>query len=142
VIRYANKFDINNICDLIRDFGKTHKGNCDFLKCDQEKSKDKVVAQLHNILAGTGFILIAEDYSGVLCAIKTPSLWIQNTYILQEVMWHGLNKKTSLRLLKKYLEIGEQMKQLGTVQDVYFSSYLDIDYQKLKVKKLSNHWVM
>jgi hypothetical protein len=142
MIRYANKFDIDNICDLIRDFGRTHKSNCDFLKCEQEESKDKVVAQLNNILAGTGFILIAEDFSGVLCAIKTPSLWIKDAYILQEVMWHGLNKKTSLRLLKRYLEIGEQMKQLGTVQDVYFSSYLDIDYQKLKVKKLSNHWVM
>lgn len=142
MIRYANKFDIDKICDLIRDFGKTHESRCEFLQCDQEKSKDKVVAQLHNIMAGLGFILIAEDYSGVLCAIKTPSLWIKDSYILQEVMWHGLNKKTSLRLLKKYLEIGEQMKQLGTVQDVYFSSYADICYKKLKVKKLSNHWVM
>jgi len=142
MIRYANKFDIDNICDLIRDFGKTHKENCDFLKCNQEDSKDKVVLQLNSILAGTGFILIAEDNTGVLCAIKTPSLWIKDAYILQEVMWHGTNKKTSLKLLKKYLEIGKEMKNTGKVQDVYFSSYADINYKKLKVKKLSNHWVM
>ena len=142
MIRYANKFDINKICDLIRNFGLLHKKECDFLQCDQEKSKDKVILQLSNILAGAGFILVAEDFSGVLCAVKTPSLWIENAFILQETMWHGLNKKTTLRLLKKYLEIGEKMKANGTIQDVYFSSYKDIDYTKLKVKRLSYHWVM
>lgn len=142
MIRYANKFDIDKICDLIRNFGLLHKDECDFLQCEQEESKDKVVAQLSNILAGTGFILIAEDFSGVLCAVKTPSLWIENAFILQETMWHGLNKKTTLRLLKKYLEIGEKMKYDGEVKEVYFSSYKDIDYTKLKVKRLSYHWVM
>jgi hypothetical protein len=142
MIRYANKFDIDKICDLIRNFGLLHKEEFDFLQCDQEESKDKVVAQLSNILAGNGFILIAKDFSGVLCAIKTPSLWIKDAFILQEIMWHGLNKKTTLKLLKKYLEIGKQMKEDGTIKDVYFSSYVDIDYKKLKVKRLSYHWVM
>jgi hypothetical protein len=142
MIRYANKFDIDKICDLIRNFGLLHKYEFNFLQCDQEMSKQKVVSQLSNILAGTGFILIAEDFSGVLCAVKTPSLWIENSFILQETMWHGLNKKTTLRLLKKYLEIGEEMKSNGIVQDVYFSSYENINYTKLKVKRLSYHWVM
>jgi hypothetical protein len=140
MIRYANKFDIDKICDLIRDFGLLHKEECNFLQCDQEESKDKVVSHLLSLLAGSGFILIAEDFSGVLCALKTPSLWIKDAFILQETMWHGLNKKTTLRLLKKYLEVGEEMKANGIVQDVYFSSYKDIDYSKLKVKRLSYHW--
>lgn len=142
MIRYANKFDIDKICDLMRNFGLLHKQEFGFFQCNQEDSKSKVVAQLSNILAGTGFILIAEDFSGVLCAVKTPSLWMKDSFILQETMWHGLNKKITLRLLKKYLEIGEKMKNDGIVQDVYFSSYKDIDYTKLKVKRLSYHWVM
>jgi hypothetical protein len=142
MIRFANKFDIDKICNLMRNFGLLHKEKSNFLQCNQEESKEKVVAHLSGLLAGSGFILIAEDFSGVLCALKTPSLWIKDVYILQETMWHGLNKKTTLRLLKKYLEIGEKMKADGVVQEVYFSSYQDIDYTKLKVKKLSYHWVM
>jgi hypothetical protein len=141
MIRYANKFDIDKICDLMMDFGALHT-EISFLQCNREKSKDKVVAHLSALLAGNGFILIAEDFSGVLCALKTPSLWIKDVFILQETMWHGLNKKTTLRLLKKYLEIGKEMKSNGIVQDVYFSSYENIDYTKLKVKRLSYHWGM
>ena len=142
MIRYANKFDLDTIYDLLKDFGKKYNNEFDILNCNHDSSKEYVYKQLTNILSGYGFILIAEDKSGVLCALKTPSLWIKDAFILQEGMWHGFNKKTTLKLLKKYLEIGKQMKEDGIVKEVYFSSYTDIDYKKLKVKKLSYHWVM
>jgi hypothetical protein len=142
MIRYANKFDLDTIYDLLKDFGKKYNNEFDILNCNHDSSKEYVYKQLTNILSGCGFILIAEDKSGVLCAIKNPSLWIKDAFVLQEGMWHGLNKKTTLRLLKKYLEIGKKMKENGEVKEVYFSSYKDIDYKKLKVKKLSYHWVM
>lgn len=139
-IRLANKFDVELICTLLLEFVAENKNKFEMLNEIKFQSKEYVVQRITEVLAGQGFILICED--GLIVAIKAPSFWLKDVYTLQEVMWYGRNKKTTLKLLKAYLKIGAEMKTKGEVKDVYFASYKDVNFNTLKAERLSYHWVI
>jgi len=139
-IRFGNKFDVELICTLLLEFVDENKHQFTTLNLKDAQSKEYVVQRITEVLAGQGFILICPD--GLIVAIKAPSFWLKDVYSLQEVIWYGRNRKTTLKLLKAYLEVGEKMKQSGEVQDVYFGSYKDVNFETLKAKRLSYHWMI
>ena len=136
MIRLANKFDNEQIKEMLKDFHAT-RGNA--LSNQIHKwSSTFVDEQLAKIYAGLGFILLAED--GFLCAIKAPCFWIPNLWILQETMWHSVSKKTAVKLMKKYIEIGNEMKAQRQIIEFYISSFSDVDLSKYGATKVCNDW--
>jgi hypothetical protein len=138
MIRIANKFDNEQIKELLKDFHREH-GNALSHHIDKW-SGNYVDKQLAKIYAGLGFVLIADD--GFLCAIKAPCFWIPNLWVLQELMWYSKSKKTSVKLIKRYIEIGNAMKQDDEIVEFYIANFSDADLSKFGAKKVSNDWVM
>lgn len=138
MIRFANKYDNDKIKDLLIDFYKTYHH---VLAVDKSKwSSTHVDNVLANIDAGLGFVLIDENATGFLAAVRAPCLWIPNTYQLQEAMWHGKTRKVKVELLKKYLEIAEDWKNQGKITEYYFNSYGEADFTKYNMKHIGHLW--
>jgi hypothetical protein len=57
-------------------------------------------------------------------------------------MWYAKSKKTSVMLIKKYIELAKRMKKKGDITQFYISTYSDADLSKLGATKRSNDWVM
>ena len=137
-IRFANQYDNNKIKDLLIDFYKNYKHP---LVTDVSKwSATHVDKVLTNIYAGLGFVLIDEQATGFLVALKVPCLWIPDTYQLQEAMWHGKSKKVSVSLLKEYLSIAKAWKEEGKITEYYFNNYSNADFTKYKMKHIGKIW--
>jgi len=137
MIRIANKFDSEKIKEFLLEFQNQtqHK-----LSLDKSKwSMEFVDQQLTRIFAGVGFVLIADD--GLLCAVRSPCFWIPHVWILQETMWFAKSKKTNVKLIKKYIEIGNEMKRNCEIQEFYFSNFSNADFSKYGVTKICNDWV-
>lgn len=138
MIRLGNKYDIDTICNLLIDFHKKVDNNRSAQI--QNWSKTYIVNQLTNVFAGAGFVLIDNNKQGFLCAVKNKCFWVDNTWVLQEVMWHSIDKKTGLKLIQEYIRIGKEMMANGTVSEVYFSSFGDANWAKMGAVKIANHW--
>jgi hypothetical protein len=138
MIRLANKFDNEKIKEFLKDYHREY-GNALSHQIDKWSS-NYVDEQLAKIYAGMGFVLIEDD--GFLCAMRAPCFWIPKVYVLQETMWYAKSKKTSVMLIKKYIELGKRMKQKGDITQFYISTYSDADLSKLGATKRSNDWVM
>ena len=138
MIRFANKFDFPTIHELLRHFCRLHQFA--ILKDEATWSESHVDKQLSMILAGLGFILIAEDGSGFLVAMKAPCFFIENAFSLHEIIWHSKNDKTSLKLFKRFIEIGNEMKKSGEIKEAHFSCFTDSDFTRYGATKLQNTW--
>jgi len=138
MIRLANKFDNEKIKEFLIAFHEQTPNRLS-MKMDHWSS-EFVDQQLAKIYAGLGFVLIDDD--GFLCALKAPCFWIPNLFVMQETMWFAKNKKTSVRLMKKYIEIGEEMKRKNEIVEFYISNFSDADLSKFGAKKICNDWVM
>lgn len=138
MIRFANKFDNEKIKEFLKEFHRKH-GNALSLHIDKW-SGTYVDEQLSKIYAGLGFVLIADN--GFLCAIKAPCFWIPKLWILQESMLFSTSKKTSVKLMKKYIEIGNVMKERDEIVEFYISNFSDADLSKFGATKVANDWVI
>ena len=138
MIRYGNKFDFPVIYFLLEHFCRQHR--FEILKDEATWSRSHVEKQLSMVLAGAGFILIAEDESGFLVALKAPCFFIENAFSLHEIIWHATNDKTSLKLFKKFIEIGQAMKDSGEIKEAHFSCFTDSDFSRYGATKLQNTW--
>ena len=138
MIRFANKYDYDKIKDLLIDFYKTYHH---VLAVDTSKwSSTHVDHVLSTIEAGLGFTLIDDNGTGFLTALRTPCLWIPETYQLQEGMWHGKSNRVKVELLKKYLEIAKDWKNQGKIAEYYFNSYGESDFTKYNMKQIGHLW--
>ena len=140
MVRQANKFDLETICDLLQDYCVKHPN--DSYKDSKTWNREFAKKQLIPILAGAGFILIDENNKGLLIAAKVSSFWIPNVFILQELVWYGLSKRISMELLNKFLEIGDEMKDKGEVADVCFTCINEVKFERLGLKKAGHNWVI
>lgn len=136
MIRLANKFDNTKIWELLQDFCHQKRFN---VSLDQSQWSESFVNQrLSMIYAGLGFVLIADD--GFLVAIKNPCFWLDGVFVLQEIMWHSKNKKTAVKLLKRFIEIGKEMIQTGEVKELHFASFENADFSKYGAAKHQTAW--
>lgn len=138
MIRLANKFDNEQIKEFLKEFHRKH-GNALSLHIDKWSST-YVDEQLTRIYAGLGFVLIADD--GFLCALRGPCFWIPNLWVLQETMWYSKSKKTSVKLIKEYINIGKEMKEKNEIVEFYISNFSDADLSKFGATKVANDWVI
>jgi hypothetical protein len=138
LIRQANKYDIDKIIDLIKDFA-IHSQN-PMAHNPLKWSKNYIIQILSQILAGQGFILIDEDETGILIAIKTECFWCKDIYQLQEVMLHGKNKIVIARLIKEYVKISQAMLLNEEINEACFGSYGNTNLEKFGMIKTQNLW--
>lgn len=138
MIRYANKYDNNKIIDLIKDFA---------IKTDSPLSSDPlswsktyVESILNIIYAGHGFILIDEEQTGILVAVKTQCFWNKTKIQLQETMLHGYNKIVIARLIKEYIKISKEMLNKGEISQSVMASYNNMNLSKFGLKQLEVKW--
>lgn len=102
---------------------------------------------LDTILAGAGIIYI-EDGVGLIMALITPTVWCDKTLYMQELAWYVVPEKrnTSIgyRLLKKYVEYGNKLKDEGRIALFAIGKMVtspDIKYGKFGFSKLDENWI-
>ena len=138
MIRLANRFDIPEIVELLKEFAINSENpltNNPLLW-----SKTHTEAILANILSGKGFILIDDKKSGMLVAVKTQCFWLKDVWQLQEVMLHTRSKILSARLVKEYVKISKEMLAKGEISQAVLASYTNCDYSRLGLNKFELHW--
>ena len=103
MIRYANKYDNDKIIELLKDFAIKSDNPMTYNPLKWSKTYNEQI--LATLYAGSGFVLIDDEQTGILVAVKSPCFWLQNTYQLQEIMLTGYNKFVIARLIKEYVKI-------------------------------------
>jgi hypothetical protein len=138
LIRYANKYDNDKIIELLKDFAI--KSNNPMTYNPIVWSRTYIEQVLATLYAGRGFVLIDEDQTGILVAVKSPCFWLQDTYQLQEVMLTGFNKFVIARLIKEYIKVAKDMLSKNEIQQAIMSSYEDLGFERYGMIKLEQHW--
>jgi hypothetical protein len=138
MIRLANKFDIDDIVRLLKEFAI--KSNNPLTLNPMKWSKTYVEIVLTNILAGRGFCLIDDEKTGILIAIKSQCFWVENEWQLQEVMLHGKSKILMYRLIKEYAKIARDMIKNNEITHAMICTYKDDKFERLGMKKTEIHW--
>jgi hypothetical protein len=138
LIRQANKYDIDKIIDLLKDFAI--KTDSQLKGSPLDWSKTYVMQLITNIIAGQGFILIDDKQTGILIAFKNHCFWNDKSIQLQEVMLHGYNKFVIARLIKEYIKIAKELLNKKEINQATMSSYNDLKFERYGMQKLEYTW--
>lgn len=103
-------------------------------------SKTFIENILTEIIAGRGFVLIDENKTGILIAIKSPIFWIENSIQLQEIMLHSNNQITLMRLIKEYVRIAKKMLSENSITHAVMFSEPNANFEKIGLSKLEITW--
>jgi hypothetical protein len=143
MIRQATRQDKEQIIKLMKLF-RAESNIKQYQGLDNEPYWNKM---LDTILAGAGVIFI-EDGVGLIMAIITPTIWCDKTLYMQELAWYVIPEKrnTSIgyRLLKKYVEYGNKLKEEGRIAMFAIAKMVtspDIKYGKFGFTKLDENWI-
>lgn len=138
MIRQANKYDIDKIIELLKDFAI--KTDSQLKGSPLDWSKTYVMQLITNIIAGQGFILIDDKQTGILIAFKNHCFWNDKSIQLQEVMLHGYNKFVIARLIKEYIKIAKELLNKREINQATMSSYNDLKFERYGMNKLEYIW--
>jgi hypothetical protein len=138
LIRQANKYDIDKIIELLKDFAI--KTDSQLKGSPLDWSKTYVMQLITNIIAGQGFILIDDEQTGILIAFKNHCFWNNKSIQLQEVMLHGYNKFVIARLIKEYIKIAKELLNKKEINQATMSSYNDLKFERYGMNKLEYTW--
>jgi hypothetical protein len=138
MIRLANKYDTQDIIRLLKEF--VILSDNPMTNDPLMWSKTYIEAVLASVFAGKGFILIDDNKSGLLVAVRNQCFWLEGVYQLQEVMLHGKSKMLMYRLIKEYVRIAREMLERGEIYQAVMSSYKDDKFERIGLKKLEVHW--
>lgn len=138
MIRQANKYDIDKIIELLKDFAI--KSESQLKGSPLDWSKTYVMQLITNIIAGQGFILIDDKQTGILIAFKNHCFWNDKSIQLQEVMLHGYNKFVIARLIKEYIKIAKELLNKREINQATMSSYNDLKFERYGMNKLEYIW--
>jgi hypothetical protein len=144
MIRLANKFDMPKLIEMLWNYHDS--GSIKGLDVENETTATKI---LSIIFAGGGIALISEknnEPTGMLLAICTPFLWDNTKLVMNEIAyWVELEHRGSsagYRLLKKYTEMCDEMKDNGRIVN-YTLSQLEgqqLDYSRFGFRPIEHTW--
>lgn len=144
MIRIANKFDIPKIIDMLWNYHD--HGNIPNLEIENDETAKKILA---GIIAGAGIALVDEqngELTGMLIAICNPYLWDNSKLVMNEIAyWVELDyRHTSIgyRLLKKYIELCEEMKLEGRIHFFTISQMegQELNYDRFGFRPIEHTW--
>jgi N-acetylglutamate synthase-like GNAT family acetyltransferase len=143
MIRQATKQDKTQIIEIMKLFRKESNIK-QYQNLDNELYWNKL---LDTILAGAGIIYI-EDNVGLIMAIITSTVWCDKTLYMQELAWYVKpeyrNTSIGYRLLKKYVDYGNELKDQGRIAMFAIAKMVtspDIKYEKFGFTKLDENWI-
>ena len=146
MIRQANKYDIDNIIEMLKNYRDADTSGL----VNKANDREYIVSILSQIIAGLGVILIAEKEKpvGLLIAIINLNIWNPDTVELHELAYwvepEARNGTIGYRLLKAYCDYGDQLKQEGRINFYTISKMIespDIKYHKFGFNKLEETWI-
>jgi hypothetical protein len=143
MIRQATKYDKQQIIDLMQLFRA--EANIEFYRhLNNIVYWNKI---LDSILVGQGVVFL-EEGKGLLMAVITHTAWCDKTYQMYELAWYVKpefrNTTIGYRLLKSYIDYGNQLKEEGRIKMFTMSKMItspDIKYDKFGFKKLDETWI-
>jgi hypothetical protein len=143
MIRQATRQDKQQIIRMMKLF-RAESNIVQYQGLDNEPYWNSL---LDTILAGAGIIYLEDDV-GLIMALITPTVWCNKTLFMQELAWYVIPEKrnTSIgyRLLKKYVEYGNKLKQEGRIALFGMTKMVtspDIKYGKFGFSKLEENWI-
>jgi N-acetylglutamate synthase-like GNAT family acetyltransferase len=143
MIRKATRQDKAQIIEMMKLF-RAESNIKQYQGLDNEPYWNRM---LDTILAGAGVVFI-EDEVGLIMAIITPTIWCDKTLYMQELAWYvkpeQRNTSIGYRLLKKYIEYGNELKSEGRIAMFAIAKMItspDIKYGKFGFTKLDENWI-
>jgi GNAT superfamily N-acetyltransferase len=146
MIREANKFDVDGIIKMLKNYRAA--APLDVLKyADDEEYIGRMITE---IIAGMGFVLVSEkdeQLTGMLICAKIPNIWNPKTHQCSEVAyWVEEDHRggtAGYRLMNAYIEKCEEWKRQGKIHFYTMSKMNnspDLKYQKFGFEKLEETW--
>jgi len=146
-IREATPVDLPQLLNMLRKYRE--QTPLEFLS--EADNATYITQMLCEIMAGRGVVLVAEDDGlvGMLIAGIHPSRWSPSHLLLTELAWwvepEHRGGTAGHRLLKRYIEAGQKMKEQGRICNFFISKMSNspnLDYGRFGFKYLEEFWVM
>jgi len=143
MIRQATKFDKTEIINMMKQF----RSEADLPEYVDAENEEYWNLLLDTILVGKGVVFL-EEGKGLLMALIHPTIWDNRINTMQELAWYVKpefrNTTVGYRLLKSYIEYGDELKEDGRIK--FFSvskmdTSPDIKYQKFGFRKKDENWI-
>jgi len=144
MIRVANKFDIPRLRKMLLNYQAS--GAIKNLKITNEETGLRI---LSTIIVGGGIGLVSEKngvVTGMLLAVCVPFLWDNSQLIMSEVAYwvepEYRNSTAGYRLLKKYTEMCEDLRDSGRIVNYTVSQLAgqELDYSRFGFKPIEQTW--
>jgi N-acetylglutamate synthase-like GNAT family acetyltransferase len=147
MIREANKFDIDAIIKMLRNYQQV--APIDALKFANDE--DYIRQLLTEIIAGVGFILVSERDGlivGMIIAARIPNIWNPKVFQCSEVAYwvepEYRGGTSAYRLISEYVAKCDEWKKQGRI-DFYTVSKMrnspDLKFNKFGFQQLEETWV-
>ena len=148
-IRIANKFDVNQVIQLIHNFQEANKLPESLM---QELDDEYLNKLFYHMILGAGIVYVAEidkTIVGMIIGMKSSSPWFPNQITLKELMLYTLKehegKGIASKLLKAYNDKAKEMLENKDISLYAVSVTKDLgklNYEKYGYKKIEETWAI
>ena len=148
-IRIANKFDVNQVIQLIHNFQEANKLPESLM---QELDDEYLNKLFYHMILGAGIVYVAEidkTIVGMIMGMKSSSPWFPNQITLKELMLYTLKehegKGIASKLLKAYNDKAKEMLENKDISLYAVSITKDLgklNYEKYGYKKIEETWAI
>jgi len=145
-IRQANKFDLPNVLDMLRNFRSNTPIEM-MRECNNEEYINKL---FHHIILGGGVALIAEDKNtaGMIIGVKDQNIWDPNLKVLRELVYwvepQYRGSSAGYKLLLQYNKLARELVNENKINMYTMTKMVnspDLDFTKFGYKKTEEVWV-
>jgi hypothetical protein len=144
----ANKFHTPIILEMLRHY----RSMSPVTMIKNINDADHIMRLLTHLYAGGGLALLSykeEIPTGMLLAMIDMNAWDPTLYVLREMAYwvepDYRGTTCGYRLLKRYVEIGNEMIEKNRIKKYTISKMVnspDLDYGKLGFRKIEETWTM
>ena len=145
MIRKATRYDIPMLLNLIKEYSKEIP--MDVYKKKEWHDEEYVKKLLFTLIKVRGFILIDDDFRGMLLAVIFPNIWCPKVFELHELAWwvepEARNTSLGGRLWLEFNKEAQKLLDENRIGAVYTSLMENsplIDYEKRGFKKLETKY--
>lgn len=145
MIRIANKFDVPQILDMLRNYRDSGK----IYGVKDITDEATPIRILTHILAGGGIAYVDQkdnELIGMLLAVKTPYLWDHTKFVMNEIVYwvepDHRGSTTGYKLLSKYIEHCDNLVEDNVIVN-YTMSQMEgqqLNYSRFGLRPIEHTW--